>query len=97
MLTPLLVADLMRGAGRYNFALGAVTTAQGVGAALSTTLAGFVVVRAGYSAGFLALAAVAAVGLLVFWLAMPESKPPESPVSTARRSDQPGDALVSAR
>jgi predicted MFS family arabinose efflux permease len=54
-------------------------------------------VRAGYSAGFLVLAAVAAIGLLVFWLAMPESKPPESPVTAEPRGDLPGDALVSAR
>jgi MFS family permease len=72
---PVIVADLMRGTGRFNAAQGAILTAQGVGAALSTTLAGFVVVRAGYSAAFLVLAAVAAAGLLVFWLAMPESQP----------------------
>jgi MFS family permease len=71
---PVIVADLMRGTGRFNAAQGAILTAQGVGAALSTTLAGFVVVRAGYSAAFLVLAAVAAAGLLVFWLAMPESQ-----------------------
>ena len=98
---PVIVADLMRGTGRFNAAQGAILTAQGVGAALSTTLAGFVVVRAGYSAGFLVLAAVAAVGLLVFWWAMPESKPPESSVSAERHGDRQdgagGDALVSAR
>ena len=94
---PVIVADLMRGTGRFNAAQGAILTAQGIGAALSTTLAGFVVVRAGYSAGFLVLAAVAAVGLLVFWLAMPESKPPESSVPVERRNDRPDDALVSTR
>jgi hypothetical protein len=51
--------------------------------------------RAGYSAGLLAQAAVAAAGLLVFWLAMPESKPPELPASVERPG--PGEALVSAR
>jgi MFS family permease len=71
---PVIVADLMRGTGRFNAAQGVILTAQGIGAALSTTLAGFVVVRAGYSAAFLVLAAVAAAGLLVLWLAMPESQ-----------------------
>src|SRR6185437_13943098 len=33
---PVIVADLMRGTGRYNVAQGIVITAQGVGAALST-------------------------------------------------------------
>ncbi|HLH93023.1 MAG TPA: MFS transporter [Xanthobacteraceae bacterium] len=98
---PVIAADLMRGTGRFNAAQGAILTAQGIGAALSTTVAGFVVVRAGYSAGFLVLAAVAAAGLLVFWLAMPESKPPEAFESAERRGDRQGDpggdALVSAR
>jgi MFS family permease len=79
-LFPLIVADLMEGTGRFNIAQGAITTAQGIGAALSTTLAGFVVVRAGYSAAFLVLAAIAGAGLLLFWLAMPE---------TLTTSDQP--------
>jgi MFS family permease len=70
---PIVVADLMRGTGRFNVAQGAVITAQGIGAALSTTLAGTIVVYAGYSAAFLTLAAVAAGGLLLFFFAMPET------------------------
>jgi MFS family permease len=70
---PIVVADLMRGTGRYSAALGAVNTAQGIGAALSTTLAGIVVVHAGYSAAFLTLAGVAAAGVLLFFVAMPET------------------------
>ena len=54
-------------------AQGAVITAQGIGAALSTTLAGAMVVHAGYNAAFLTLAAVAAGGLLLFFFAMPET------------------------
>jgi MFS family permease len=72
-LFPLIVADLMQGTGRFNVALGAVLTGQGIGASLSTTVAGLVVVRAGYSAAFLTLAAIAAVGLALFWSAMPET------------------------
>jgi MFS family permease len=75
---PIVVADLMRGTGRFNVAQGAILTAQGIGAALSTTLAGVVVVHAGYSAAFLTLAAVAIVGALLFLFAMPETKPPAS-------------------
>jgi MFS family permease len=71
---PIIVADLMRGTGRFNVAQGAVITAQGVGAALSTTVAGFVVVSLGYSAAFLTLAGIAAAGLLLFWVAMPETR-----------------------
>ena len=61
----------MRGTGRFSAALGAVNTAQGIGAALSTTLAGIVVVHAGYSAAFLTLGAIAAIGFIVFLLAFP--------------------------
>src|SRR6202042_2448172 len=73
-LFPIIVADLMRGTGRYNVAQGAILTAQGIGAALSTTLAGVVVVHAGYSAAFLTLAVVALAGALVFFFGMPETK-----------------------
>ena len=71
---PVIVADLMRNTGRFNVAQGAVITAQSIGAALSTTLAGLVVVNGGYSAAFLTLGAVAAVGAVVCWLALPETQ-----------------------
>jgi dipeptide/tripeptide permease len=49
-----------------NVAQGMISTAHGIGAAFSTTLAGLVVVNVGYSAAFLTLAAVAAAGLALF-------------------------------
>lgn len=72
-LFPLVVADLTRGSGHFNLTQGAITTAQGIGASASTALAGLIVVGAGYSAAFLALAAVAALALLLFWRLMPET------------------------
>ncbi len=80
---PVIVADLMRGTGRFNVAQGAIITAQGIGAALSTTLAGIVVVHAGYSAAFLTLAGVATVGLALYLFVMPETL--ELPSSTKQR------------
>jgi MFS family permease len=71
---PVIVADLMRNTGRFNVAQGAVITAQSIGAALSTTLAGLVVVNGGYSAAFLTLGAVAAVGSAVCWFALPDTQ-----------------------
>ncbi len=68
-----LILYLMRNTGRFNIAQGAIITAQGIGAALSTKLAGFVVVNAGYGAAFLVLGAVAAIGLVICWLALPET------------------------
>lgn len=72
-LMPMITADLTRGTGHFGAGLGAVATAQGLGASLSNGLAGWVVVQAGYSAAFLALAATAAAGALLFWWAMPET------------------------
>jgi MFS family permease len=72
-LTPLVIADIMRGTGRYNLAQGGIATVQGIGASLSGLVAGVIVDRFGYSAAFLALAAAAAVALIVFTLAMPET------------------------
>jgi MFS family permease len=72
-LAPLVVADIMRGTGRYNLALGAIATMQGVGASLSGLAAGVIVDHFGYSAGFLTLGAAALVALIVFAIAMPET------------------------
>jgi MFS family permease len=70
---PVIVADLMRGTGRFNLAQGAVITAQGIGAAVSTSLAGLIVVRFGYSAAFITLGAIGALGAAVFLLTMPQT------------------------
>ena len=40
VLVPLVLADVMRGSGHYNFAQGAVGAAVGIGASLGTALAG---------------------------------------------------------
>jgi MFS family permease len=81
-LFPVVVADLTRGTGRYNLAQGAVATLQGIGAAFSTTVAGFIVAGAGYNAAFLALAFIAVLATLLFLLAMPETMP-----ATAKAAD----------
>jgi MFS family permease len=73
-LFPIVVADLTRGTGRFNVAQGAVATAQGMGASLSAVLAGVIIVGAGYSAAFLSLAAIAALGFGSYLLLMPETR-----------------------
>jgi len=78
-IMPVIVADLMRNTGRFNVAQGAVITAQSIGAALSTTLAGVVVAQAGYSAGFLTLGAMAALGVAVCALLLPETRTETEP------------------
>ena len=77
-LSPLVIADIMRGTGRYNLALGAIATAQGIGASLSGLAAGVIVDQFGYSSAFLALGAAAGAALIVFALRMPETAEPET-------------------
>jgi MFS family permease len=72
-LTPLVIADIMRGTGRYNLAQGAIATMVGIGASLSGLATGEVVDRLGYSAAFLTLGSVALVAVTVFAFAMPET------------------------
>jgi MFS family permease len=82
-ITPLLLADLMRGTGRYNAAQGAVATAQGIGASSSGLAAGLIVDHFSYSAAFLISGAVATIAVAVLATAMPETMPP-SDASAAR-------------
>jgi MFS family permease len=77
-LTPLVIADIMRGSGRYNLAQGAVATTMGIGASISALFAGEMVDHVGYSASFLALGAAAAVAFLVFVGFMPETSEKEA-------------------
>ena len=77
-ITPLLIADVMRGTGRYNLAQGAVATAQGVGASLSGLAAGVIVDHLGYSAAFLTFGAAACVALVTLFVVMPETAPDRS-------------------
>jgi predicted MFS family arabinose efflux permease len=83
-LFPLVIADLTRGTGRYNTTLGAATTVQGIGAALSTTLAGFIIVRGSYALAFLTLAGIALAALLTFLFLMPETLPDADKVRKAK-------------
>ena len=75
-ITPLLIADLMRGTGRFNIAQGAVATMQGIGASLSGLAAGVLVDRFGYSAAFVGAAVMASIALAALILAMPETASP---------------------
>ena len=74
VLVPLTVADVAFGSGHFNLAQGVVGTATGIGASLSTVLAGYVSDRFGSAMAFTGLAAVAALGLTMIWLFMPETR-----------------------
>ena len=73
-LFPVVVADLTRGTGHFAAAQGVVGTVQGIGGVVSLAVAGQLVVYAGYDVTFLALATVAALGAILVWLALPETR-----------------------
>jgi hypothetical protein len=81
VMVPLIVADVAFGSGHFNLAQGIVGTATGIGASLSTVLAGYVSDWLGSGFAFSGLAAIAAVGLALVWSVMPE---------TRRSAHQPG-------
>ena len=71
---PLIVADITRGTGCFNLGLGIVGSAVGIGAALSTTLAGYALDHFGTALTFYGLAFTALCGLGLAAL-LPETRP----------------------
>ena len=74
VLTPLIIADITKGSGRFNVAQGVFGTIMGMGASLSPILTGLIVDRFGSSAGFVSLAVGGFLALLALARFMPETK-----------------------
>jgi MFS family permease len=74
VLTPLIVADIATGSGRFNLAQGILGTFSGIGAALSTTLSGYVAQTFGDATGFCSIVGVALAAVAICWTFMPETK-----------------------
>lgn len=91
VLVPLVAADLTRGTGRFNLCMGTIGLAVGVGATLSTAIAGDLAGRFGNSVAFLALTLAGAVGVLTVALTMPETRPGTA-VRAVRRRWRPSPA-----
>ncbi|EHQ27681.1 MFS transporter [Mucilaginibacter paludis] len=64
---PGLVAHILNGTGRVNIGQGAVMTVQGLGAALSPAIGGWIAQSIGYSTTFMVLGAFA-IGSVLLWL-----------------------------
>ena len=75
IMVPLMIADIMRGTGRFNLAQGMVGTAMGIGATISPTLSGYLTDAFSSTVAFLGIAGIAATGLMGVWLLMPETRP----------------------
>jgi predicted MFS family arabinose efflux permease len=74
VVSVLVIADLTQGTGRFNLALGAISTAVGIGASLSQVIAGAIVHHLGFNAGFFFLAAIAASACGILYFFMPETR-----------------------
>jgi predicted MFS family arabinose efflux permease len=90
VLVPLILADVMRGTGHYNLAQGVVGAAVGIGASLSTAIAGYISDHIGRSGSFLFMAGAAATGFLVVIVLMPETKGSGQAAGDLRRLDRLG-------
>jgi MFS family permease len=75
VLVPLSLADISRGTGRFNLAQGIVASATGIGAALSTSMAGYLATKFGVAIAFQGLAVAAVCAFLMVLVAMPETRP----------------------
>ena len=74
VLVPLIIADVTRGSGHFNFVQGLIGAAVGIGASFSTTLAGFIADTSGPAITFLLLACVGVIGLVFVFAAVPETR-----------------------
>lgn len=74
VLVPLIIADVTRGSGRFNFAQGMIGVAVGVGASFSTTLAGLIADTSGTAIAFLFLASIGLTGLVFVFALVPETR-----------------------
>jgi MFS family permease len=75
VMLPLLAADLTRGTSHFNLCMGLLGLAIYLGAALSTTLGGWVADDTSTRLAFGALALAGLLGTLAIWWAMPETRP----------------------
>ncbi|CAH2802440.1 MAG: Uncharacterized MFS-type transporter [uncultured Caballeronia sp.] len=88
VMLPLIAADVAGSKGRYNLCIGFFGLAAGVGATLSTAIAGFVADKFGVNTSFFGLAAAGALAVALVWLAMPApprcrpTKPPSHKEAT---------------
>ena len=75
VMVPLMVADVTRGTGRFNLAHGVVGTRSGIGASMSTTLAGYMTDYFGSQRRILRARSDRGAGLAAVLLLMPETRP----------------------
>lgn len=75
VMVPLVTSDIAGRSGHFNLCLGLVGFAIGIGATVSTTLAGSISDHFGDASAFHALAIVGVLGTVLVWRALPETRP----------------------
>jgi MFS family permease len=83
VMLPLIAADVAGGKGHYNLCIGFFGLTAGIGATLSTLLAGFIADRFGNTVSFLCLAAAGLLAVLLVWAALPETRDAPEPDAQA--------------
>lgn len=84
------VADITRNSGHFNLALGLIGIAMGIGSAISTTFGGYIAYRFGVATAFTTLASVGLLAFMVFTLAMPETRHPDTDADDADTENETG-------
>src|SRR5262249_35051224 len=77
VLTILIIADVTKGTGRFNLAQGVFATLTGFAAAISPGFFGALELRFSDAAGLFTMAFGLALGMVLLWFALPETKPKE--------------------
>ena len=75
VMVPLMAADLTRGTQRFNLCMGLFGLATGLGATVSTLLAGEIADAHGNASALFALAAAGLASVLLVLAALPETRP----------------------
>lgn len=96
VMLPLIAADVAGDKGRYNLCIGLFGLAAGIGATLSTTLAGFAADHFGNTMSFFGLAAAGAVAVALVAAAMPETRDAGLGGDKPDESDQSDDSSGSS-
>jgi MFS family permease len=89
IMVPLLAADLTRGTNRFNLCMAIFGLSMGIGATVSTTLAGALASWVGPGFAFGALAVAGMLALLLAAFMMPETRSPDEAPAVLRRGRGP--------
>lgn len=79
LMMPLIAADLTRKTGHLNLAIGSLGLAGGIGATISTTVAGLISDHLGIEIAFFGLAAVGGLACIIVTTLMPETREGKMP------------------